>query len=198
MKFNDLYIFELKVEICMSVFLGRIITISSHCANAALPGLSVYAATKSALKAWNDALRVEQKKYGVSVMIFIPGSFVQQSNLMSSQNENVYEMQSSMTQEQLQFYGDYFKEYNAYLSTLSGYRKPTKIIDCDLYNVFERTLTDKQPQATYIRETWRYKMYHTLFKITPVRLRDFLVDYFIQMPKWKPKKEHQKVSHVIT
>ncbi|GLV40225.1 shroud [Carabus blaptoides fortunei] len=176
---------------------GRIITISSHCASAALPGLSIYAATKSALQAWSDALRVEQNKYGVSVVKFIPGSFIQQSNLMSNQNQNVYEMQSTMTQEQLQFYGDYFKEYNAYLSTLSGYRKPAKIIDCDLYSIFERTLVDRQPQATYIRETWRYKIFHTLFKITPVSLRDFLVVYFIQMPKWKPKKQHQEVSHVI-
>ncbi|ENN70633.1 hypothetical protein YQE_00679, partial [Dendroctonus ponderosae] len=51
----------------------RLVTISSHCALANLPGLTVYGATKAALMSWNDGIRIEMAKYGVQVVTFIPG-----------------------------------------------------------------------------------------------------------------------------
>lgn len=54
---------------------SRIINVTSHCALASLPGLSIYGATKAALLGWSDSLRVELAKYGVSVVNFIPGMF---------------------------------------------------------------------------------------------------------------------------
>lgn len=59
---------------CSYVSTGRIITVTSHCALATLPGLAVYGATKAGLMAWCDGLRVEQAKYGVHVITFIPGT----------------------------------------------------------------------------------------------------------------------------
>jgi short-subunit dehydrogenase len=53
--------------------LGRIITISSHCALETLPGLAVYGATKTALRAWSDGLRVELAKFKMHVVTLIPG-----------------------------------------------------------------------------------------------------------------------------
>lgn len=44
------------------------VVVSSHCALAALPAISVYAATKAGLQAWADALRIEEAQYGVSVV----------------------------------------------------------------------------------------------------------------------------------
>ncbi len=55
------------------VFLGRIINVCSHCSMEALPGLSVYAASKAGLLAWSNALRVELHKFRVNVISFIPG-----------------------------------------------------------------------------------------------------------------------------
>lgn len=54
---------------------GRLVNVVSHCAIAGLPGLSVYGATKAALLNWNDTLRIEQSKYGVKVISFIPGMY---------------------------------------------------------------------------------------------------------------------------
>ncbi|CAB0044158.1 unnamed protein product, partial [Trichogramma brassicae] len=55
---------------------SRLINVVSHCALEALPGLSVYSGTKSAMLGWNNALRVELGKYGVKVVAFVPGSIV--------------------------------------------------------------------------------------------------------------------------
>nr|CAI5856731.1 unnamed protein product [Callosobruchus analis] len=163
---------------------GRVITITSHCSEATLPGLAVYGATKAALTAWSDGLRVEMAKYGVQVLTFIPGSFTLQSNIMGSQLQNVQDMHDSFTPEQHSFYSDYFKRYNIYLSQITPPPKPVKIDDPDLYKVFERTLLDKYPQIVYKNENWRYKFYHTMFKISPVWLRDWLVVQFMQMPEY--------------
>lgn len=72
---NLLGTFRVTNEFCPLIrqHKGRIITISSHCALANLPGLTVYGATKAALSSWSDGLRVEMAKYGVHVTTVIPG-----------------------------------------------------------------------------------------------------------------------------
>lgn len=174
-------------------YTGRIITISSHCAKETLPGLSPYGATKAALSAWSDGLRVELNKYGIKVTQLIPGSFIQQSNIMSRLSENVFEMQNAMSPEQLSFYGEYFRQYNSYLSALSGVKAPKKIVGTVLYKKFENSLLAVNPKKCYVDEPWRYTIYHTLFKYSPTFIRDYLVVQFVQMPKWDAK---QRIKHI--
>lgn len=170
----------------ISIVTGRLITITSHCSQAALPGLAVYGATKAALNSWNDALRIEMSKYGVSVLTFLPGSFVLQSSIMARQLQYVQEMHDSFTPEQHSFYSEYFKRYNIYLSFLTPPPKPVKIEDEKMYKVFESTLLDRTPKVKYKHESFRYWFYHILFNISPWYVRDRLVSYFMQMPKYNP------------
>lgn len=164
---------------------------TSHCALKTLPGVSVYGATKAGLQAWSDGLRVELGKYGVRVTTLIPGSFTTQSNIMSKQVDNVYEMFSSFTPEQKNFYEDYFKRYNAYLALLTGPTTPRKIEDEKLYKVFEGALLEEQPKRIYRCENWKYTFYYGLFNIVPFRVGDFLVCKFMRMPEFR---ENLKMS----
>lgn len=52
---------------------GRVINVISHCAYLSLPGISIYGATKSAVRAWSVGLRVELESHGVQVITFLPG-----------------------------------------------------------------------------------------------------------------------------
>ncbi|XP_066996327.1 estradiol 17-beta-dehydrogenase 2 [Anabrus simplex] len=165
---------------------GRIITVTSHCAKEALPGLATYGGTKAALKAWSDGLRVELAKYGVSVITVIPGSFAQQSNILSRQRTYMLEMQKEMTSEAQEFYGDYFFRYNEYLCGLSSQRDPEELNDSDLYHMYEDALLSQYPQPHYEHGPLRYTIYHFMFKYSPIWLRDKLVLRFMQMPQWKP------------
>lgn len=167
---------------------GRVITVSSHCALENLPGLSIYGATKAALSSWNDGLRVEMAKYGVQVVVFIPGSFVTESNILGRQLQNVQEMHDNFTVEQHQFYRSYFKNYNIYLSFLIPPSEPVKLKDEKLFEIFEGALLDKNPNSVYKHEPMRYTFYHFLFKYSPVFLRDFFVVKFMQMPEYEPEE----------
>lgn len=169
---------------------GRLITITSHCAQAVLPGLSVYGASKAGLEGWSDGLRVEMAKYDVKVITFIPGSFVTQSNIMSRQVDKFYEMSSNFTREQTEFYGNYFKRYASYLSLLQSPDNPKIIQDTKLYETYERCLLELRPSAKYVNETLRYKFYHYAFRLTPTFLRDVCVNYFMRMPEYEqPKRD---------
>ncbi|XP_031637542.1 D-beta-hydroxybutyrate dehydrogenase, mitochondrial [Contarinia nasturtii] len=162
----------------------RIINVTSHCALEALPGLATYAATKAGLRYWSDSLRVEVKKYGVEVVNFIPGSQVMCTNITARQKQYTSEMLTSFTDEQIDFYGDYFKRYNNYLNQFCG-NKPIQIIsDGNLFTEFRNALIDYTPCAIYKSEPFRYAIYHKLFKYSPVYLRDWLILKFVNMPNY--------------
>lgn len=124
-----------------------------------LPGLATYAATKAGLRFWNDSLRVEMKKYGVDVVNFIPGSQVMCTNITARQDQYASEMLAAFTDEQLEFYGEYFERYNNYLKALSG-TKPVQIIsDANLFAEFRNAIVDYTPRAIYKCEPLKYKPY---------------------------------------
>jgi len=52
---------------------GRIINTSSVLGLISTPGRGAYAASKYALEAWSDALRMEQRHYGIRVSLIEPG-----------------------------------------------------------------------------------------------------------------------------
>lgn len=149
----------------------------------------MYGATKTGLQGFSDGLRVELGKYGIKVTTLIPGSFTTQSNIMSKQVDNVYEMFSAFSSEQRKFYEDYFKRYNSYLALLSGPTIPKKIQDQKLYKEFEGALLDEKPQRIYICQNWRYALYYSLFNIVPFRIRDILVHKFMKMPEFQAEND---------
>ncbi|XP_055637730.1 D-beta-hydroxybutyrate dehydrogenase, mitochondrial [Toxorhynchites rutilus septentrionalis] len=174
---------------------ARLINVTSHCSLQALPGLSVYSASKAALRYWNEALRMELSYHGVDVVNFIPGSLVMQTNISANQQVYATEMAAGFSEEQRDYYGRYFEEYNAYLSFISGV-KPVQSLPDDHFVVksFTNALLDEKPALVYKCEPWRYKVYHFLFRNTPVGVSDWLVRKFITLPVYKPP--HKKETEV--
>lgn len=167
---------------------SRIINVSSHCSMKSLPTLTVYTATKAGIASFTDGLRMEMKDHGVEVINFIPGSFVLNSNLSALQSKYAAEMRESLNEEQLNYYGDYFDRLDSFLSFISGEKDPVVLPDESVLNTFEEALLDSAPKARYICEPWRYKIYHFLFRITPLALSDWLTWRFISMPRFDIKK----------
>jgi len=170
---------------------ARIINVTSHCGLRSLPGLPIYSASKAGLKAFNDGLRLDMNKYGVDVVNFIPGSFVLASNIAARQSDHAANMRAAFTDEQKQFYGDYFDRYNKYLDVLSGTKEP-QMVDDLIMQTFEDALRDNPPKALYVCEPLRYKLYHVLFKITPQKVTDWLLYKFVAMPQYENSAKPEK------
>lgn len=170
---------------------SRIINVTSHCGLRSLPGLPIYCATKAGLKAFTDTLRLDMNKYGVEVINFVPGSFILSSNIASQHSSQALAMRSSLSKEQLDFYGDYFDRYNKYLDGLSGEKEP-QMVDKLIIQEFEEALLDAPPKSIYICEPIRYKFYHALFKVTPQAVTDWLLHKFVAMPDYDPSKSVRK------
>ncbi|KAH0952203.1 hypothetical protein HN011_000672 [Eciton burchellii] len=174
---------------------SRIIVISSHCANEPLPGTSIYGATKAALLAWTTSLRMELHKYGIKVVSFMPGGFVSESNIMRWQQAHFEKMQSSMSDEAKEFYGDYFTRYVGYFSQISQKTSVQDeenvhvLSDTKIYETFDGALLDIYPSAIYRCESWRYFFYRISCKSTPTWLHDRLIQRFVNGPSWRADKE---------
>lgn len=131
------------------------------------------------------------------------------TNITARQDQYASEMQQAFTDEQLTVFGDYFQRYNDYLKIISG-TKPVQIItDANLLAMFRNAIIDYTPRAIYKCEplryfniklmlffylrnsiwnsfgsSFRYTIYHHLFKWSPIYLRDLLIIQFVNMPKY--------------
>nr|QQD86580.1 short-chain dehydrogenase/reductase [Sogatella furcifera] len=168
---------------------GRVINVSSHCALEALPGLPSYCASKAGLQAFNNSLRVECAKYGVNVISLIPGSFFDQTKILSQQPQHASKMYEEMSPESKEFYGEYFHVYHSYLEAVSSLQRDNESVkeidDAHLYRNFTNALTSSNPKALYKNSPWYYEAHHLLFKIVPTSWRDHLVVKFMRMPKFE-------------
>lgn len=120
----------------------------------------------------------------------IPGSFTHLSGILASHEAYAKEMMDGLSAEEREFYGDYPQRFHEYLQQVSSMGKqasedPTMLPDPVLHSVFEDALLSHHPQHMYIHEPWRYTFYHTLMKVAPVNLKDWLVVRFASLPSFK-------------
>ncbi|KAH8384045.1 hypothetical protein KR009_011828 [Drosophila setifemur] len=170
---------------------GRIINVTSHCGLQALPALGPYAASKAALRFWNDSLRVELQQYGMEVVNFVPGSFVLDSNIAARQQQHAQKMREAFSEEQHALYDSYFEAFNAYLKALSGFKPPNRLKNESLLAKFQDALISSQPLSIYIEEPWRYRIYRWLFGICPTPLVDWLTVRFCSLPTYELTKPQE-------
>ncbi|MEK6276523.1 MAG: SDR family oxidoreductase [Actinomycetota bacterium] len=123
---------------------GRIVLIASIGGRMALPYLSPYHASKFALEAVGDSLRMEMRPFGVEVSIVEPGSIA--TPFWGKGNEQVDGVLESMTPEQREIYTD------AVTAALEASRKAEQrgISPDKVAKAVERALTASRPKTRYL------------------------------------------------
>ncbi|XP_026817855.1 D-beta-hydroxybutyrate dehydrogenase, mitochondrial [Rhopalosiphum maidis] len=173
---------------------SRVINVISHCAYLPLPGVSLYGATKAAVRAWTIGSRVELENHGVKMITFSPGSFYLHSSIMNGEQRMIdfKDMCDNMNKEQLAYYGAYMQTYQNYLSTIDAYINPPEITipsTNKIYYLMDNALWAVQPKAEYnVPEPWRYRIYFavawTLSSLGLHYFKDKVVRQFVATPQF--------------
>ncbi|XP_014261732.1 short-chain dehydrogenase/reductase family 9C member 7 [Cimex lectularius] len=165
---------------------ARVINLTSHCAKASLPSLSIYCATKAAIDAWSQSLRIEMERFGVKVITFVPGSYPLKSRILCKQAELMCEMEQLMTPDIKKAY-PHFETLQSYLFKIGIPSQDTigYVDDPVLFAKFEDALFSTSPKREYVNENFRYKLYHTMFKLSPTEgIKDYLIKKFVSIPPY--------------
>ena len=100
------------------VFGGRILNISSVCGATASPGNSAYNASKFAVEAWSDSLRLELKAFNIKVVKIRPGQF--STSIQSIFGERFVENYQNSSDQVKSIYGSSHGEKIS--NTFSGFK----------------------------------------------------------------------------
>jgi len=123
---------------------GRIVTIGSIAGKMALPYVGPYAASKFAVEALMDALRLEMLPFGVKVILVEPGAI--KTPLWGRTQVASTASIERIPADGLALYGEPIKRMQAFSSKIEdGAIGPERVAQ-----VVERALTARSPQARYL------------------------------------------------
>ena len=143
---------------------GRIVFMGSIAGRSALPFLAPYAASKHALEAVADSLRLELKPFGIPVSIVEPGSI--RTAIWGRSAARADELAATMDSEVAELYADRVAAFRSMaLKRGEGGAPADRVAD-----VVEEALTAERPHARYL--VGRDAKLRAGFERLPDRLRD--------------------------
>ena len=123
---------------------GRIVLISSVSGRSMSPMTGAYSASKYALEAIGDALRIELRPWDVKVSIVEPGAI--DTDLWQKAPETLEETTASMDPEMARLYAGHVDGVRKTVRTMQKSAAPlSQVVD-----VIEKALTTRRPRARYL------------------------------------------------
>jgi NAD(P)-dependent dehydrogenase (short-subunit alcohol dehydrogenase family) len=121
---------------------GRIINMSSISGKVAIPVMGPYAASKSALEAASDSMRLELYPFGVHVVLIEPGYIHTRMNRTAAELSSAYAKGAERS--------PYKGIYQAFLGEWEKTRKASRYQPEDCARVVLRAVEDEPPRARYV------------------------------------------------
>ena len=151
---------------------GRIVMISSIAGFSSTPLLSPYSASKFALEALTDGLRLELNPWGIEVVSVQPGAI----------KTEIWQKAHSYVEEELRKYPpEAFEKYGPLLERISASLDRPRGVDADeVARIVEMILTISSPRARYL--VGRDAVIRNLIERLPTSLRDRVI--LSRMPKY--------------
>jgi NAD(P)-dependent dehydrogenase (short-subunit alcohol dehydrogenase family) len=143
---------------------GRIVNVGSIAGRSALPFLGAYAASKHALEAFTDSLRVEVRPFGIAVTVIEPGTIA--TPIWRKGGERFQELAAGLPAELAELYGERMAAFREAAAAAGQRAEPAD----DVAIVVERALTIERPRARYV--VGRDARRRALVERLPTGLRD--------------------------
>ena len=150
---------------------GRIVNVGSIAGRSALPFLGAYAASKHALEAVTDVLRVELRPFGIAVTVIEPGTIA--TPIWRKGGERFEELARALPEQLGELYGERMAAFRKAAAAAGQRAEPAD----DVAVVIERALTAERPKARYVvgRDARRRARVERL----PAGLRDRVYERFL-------------------
>lgn len=154
---------------------GRIVNISSDNGALAPPYLGAYAASKHAIEAMSDALRLELRHSGIEVCLVEPGQV--QTPIWQKSRSAADALAATVAPEAVAMYRTDLDIVRSFTEKLASQSLPVERVVRDVI----RALTDPRPKARYFG-TWGTRICFKGLRMLPERLRDWLVRRAMGLP----------------
>ena len=147
---------------------GRIVNVGSIAGRSSLPFLSAYAASKHALEAVTDALRVELRPFGIAVTVIEPGTIA--TSIWRKGGQRFEKLAADMPMELGVLYGPRMEAFREAAAAAGRRAEPADKVAI----VVERALTTERPKARYV--VGRDARLRALVERLPAGLRDLVYE----------------------
>jgi NAD(P)-dependent dehydrogenase (short-subunit alcohol dehydrogenase family) len=155
---------------------GRLLFISSVNGRIATPMLGPYSASKFALEAACDALRVELKAWGIPVVLIEPAQT--DTDMWRTAGDMVLQIESEMSAEHRELYADHIAGMKKFVPTARKMASPTRKVVA----VVDEALTARRPKARYVVALLP-KVQTAVVPRLPVAVRDRLMAMLVGLPR---------------
>ena len=155
---------------------GRVLFVSSVNGRIATPMLGPYSASKFALEAGCDALRVELKAWGIPVVLIEPAQT--DTDMWRTAGDMVVQIEAEMSPEHRDLYARHIAGMKKFVPTARKMASPTTKVVA----VVEEALTARRPKARYVVALLP-KVQAAVLPILPTVLRDRVMTMLVGLPR---------------
>jgi NAD(P)-dependent dehydrogenase (short-subunit alcohol dehydrogenase family) len=155
---------------------GRLLFISSVNGRIATPMLGPYSASKFALEAACDALRVELKAWGIPVVLIEPAQT--DTDMWRTAGDMVLQIESDMSAEHRELYANHIAGMKKFVPTARKMASPTRKVVA----VVDEALTARRPKARYVVALLP-KVQAAVVPRLPVAVRDRVMAMLVGLPR---------------
>ncbi len=155
---------------------GRIVNIGSIAGRAAMPLMGPYSASKFALEAITDALRLEVRQWGIEVSIVEPGAIA--TPIWDKSGKGATDLEAATTPELRLLYADVI----AGVKKVVAEAAKRAIAPDAVAQVVEQALTATSPKTRYLVGA-DAKFRALMIKLLPDRVSDRVLSWVLKLPR---------------
>jgi NAD(P)-dependent dehydrogenase (short-subunit alcohol dehydrogenase family) len=138
--------------------------------------LGPYSASKFALEAGCDALRIELKAWGIPVVLIEPAQT--DTDMWRTADDMLLQIEAGLTPEQRELYSRHIAGMKKFVPTARRMASPTKKVVA----VVEKALTTRRPKARYVVALLP-RIQTALVPNLPVAVRDRVLGMLVGLPR---------------